>query len=67
MNKIPVTLWYAWNEKQKDFEMNHLEDGHSLLANPKPKSPEFESQKSWNKGKWKKKLTYLENGKVIDE
>ena len=55
LNK-PVTGWYLGGK------WNHLADGHASTSSPTPSHP---SQKGWAGLKWKKKLGWLQNGKVL--
>ncbi len=54
-----VTLWFRLGSR--GFELNHLEDGHSIAEKPTPKSP---SQKStWGNSEWVSEHAWLDFGK----
>jgi len=59
----PITIWYKYNADRKEYEHNHIEDGHVDNATPIPK---FDSQKCWNGFKWKKNSVWLHDGKIYD-
>jgi len=57
-----VTVWYKYNNKRKEWEHNHIEDGWTFGSLP---TPQHENQvKAWKAGKWKRAWGFLENGKV---
>ena len=66
MNKR-ITLWEAWNKKDKVFEHNHFEEGWVAGLKPRPIRPEFETQvKSWPRQTWQKSYGYIDdNQKVV--
>jgi hypothetical protein len=56
MSDTPVTAWLRWNEKDKKYEFNHLEDGRADGLDPTGTNP------SWKNGKWFKVYGYLTSG-----
>ncbi|MCK4897838.1 MAG: hypothetical protein KAS38_03620 [Anaerolineales bacterium] len=59
-----VTVWYRYNNKKKEWEHNHIEDGWTFTPIP---NAQHESQvKAWKNGKWKRAWGFLENGKVTE-
>jgi len=54
-----VTAWYVQDNKDGDFEFNHLEYGHNKSERPTP----FSQQQSWWNSdhiSWKKEFGYLD-------
>ena len=62
MLKRPVTLWYRWNDKEKAYKYNHLEEGWNSDIKPIPK---FESQNIWNQFRWAKEFANLDKNNVV--
>jgi len=58
MDKKIVTVWYRWNNENKDYEFNHYEDGWDE-SQEKPFSDISKQQKDWKKAKWRKKFGHL--------
>ena len=58
----PVTVWRRWNPKSKEWEHNHIEDGHASTVTP---TPRFPAQQTWNDSYWWRAHKWLtENGEV---
>jgi hypothetical protein len=59
----PVTVWKTWNELERGWQHNHIEDGHvdALQTHPKPKG-DFPLQKQWSKQAWIKRHMHIDNG-----
>lgn len=62
-----VTLWRNWNKEDKNFDINHIEDGH--VSNNKPIAvsvyKSYEQQKSWDKKEWNKTHRYQYKNYVV--
>ena len=61
-----ITLWAAWDRKDKAFAHNHFEDGWVAGLAPKPIKPEFTDQvKSWPKQTWQKSYGYIDKDQKV--
>lgn len=54
----PVTLWSRKNEK-KEWEYNHLEDGHVPEGTQRPTPKHANHKSSWKSGDWQPERAYL--------
>lgn len=54
---LPCTRWFRLNVKKKEWEFNHLEDGHAKGEKPAAKFP---SQSGWSNSTWAKSLSWLD-------
>ncbi len=59
-----ITIWSRWNNKTKEFDHNHIEDGWVETDTPMPKS---DLQKaSWKDATWQRTYGTLES-RVVNE
>jgi len=58
MDKQIVTVWYRQNNKNKEFEFNHYEEGYDETQTV-PVTDIPKQQKDWKKAKWRKKFGHL--------
>lgn len=55
----PVTIWYRWDEQERQWKHNHFEIGLRRNANlPAPTSPQ--QIKVWPRQRWAKKYGYYQ-------
>ena len=52
----PVTLWFRLDDR-KEWDFNHLEDGHFQGERPAPKTDVH--KRAWGAGQWMKVLAHL--------
>lgn len=57
---VEVTLWFRMID---GYHFNHLENGHSALAEPVPRS--LAQKRAWAGGRWSKKLWFAEPGQML--
>lgn len=63
----PVTKWKRWNDLERRWEHNHIEDGHIPYGQESPQ-PRFPAQRSWKGARWLKLCCYLnERGQICDD
>jgi hypothetical protein len=58
----PITIWTRMNYETKQFEHNHIEDGHLMTTKPVGNK---EQTANWKKGIWEKAHKYLNDNQVI--
>lgn len=65
----PITVWKRVNNETKQYEHNHIEDGHCESSFPNPNNDidgkPFTAQSNWKNGKWEKTFAYLADNKVV--
>lgn len=57
-----ITCWSRYNQKSRQYEHNHIEDGHTNAVAPEPKNSFQKS--AWSNAKWKAEKGFLINGVV---
>lgn len=61
----PITVWKLFNVDTKEYELNHIEDGHCEKDYPTQHLDHtgkiFDQQKGWSKGKWIKSFAQLDD------
>ena len=60
-----ITVWQRYSESHKDWEHNHIEDGH--IISDKPTGNTKEQKRLWGGGKWKYKHAHLTDKNVVVE
>ena len=61
MNK-EITIWKKFNSMTKEWEHNHIEDGHCSNDVPTPVSKE--QKQMWKGHKWLSVFGFIDNGKI---
>ena len=59
-----ITVWERWNEKEGQWEHNHIQDGYNEDETAPPPLNDTQG-KAWANLKWRKQKGYLEGCKVV--
>lgn len=60
-----ITVWERYNEAHKDWEHNHIEDGHT--ESNTPKSHTKDQARGWTGAEWKPTHAHLDDDSVVVE
>lgn len=58
----PITVWKKFNEKEQQWEHNHIQDGHVIGDKP---TGTKEQTAAWAKGTWVFFHKHLDSNQVI--